>query len=140
RATTRTGARSCPDARACVYCQRRNLQRIYFPRHRPDRGEAGTSRRLRLRACERFLFRHLGFEHQLARRLRPLQPLESGVGLLRRLQAELPRSLRGLLLRRRLLRLRLSGRKNPGVTSADTWELYGALGWKWVSVKVSYSL
>src|SRR5207247_5619601 len=32
------------------------------------------------------------------------------------------------------------GRKNPGVTSADTWELYGALGWKWVSVKVSYSL
>ena len=32
------------------------------------------------------------------------------------------------------------GNKNPGVYSADTWELYGALGWKWVSVKASYSL
>lgn len=32
------------------------------------------------------------------------------------------------------------GSRNPGVTDADTWELYGALGWKWVSVKVSYSL
>ena len=32
------------------------------------------------------------------------------------------------------------GRKNPGVFSVDTWELYGALGWKWVSVKASYSL
>ena len=32
------------------------------------------------------------------------------------------------------------GRKNPGVVSADTWELYGALGWKWISVKFSYSL
>ena len=32
------------------------------------------------------------------------------------------------------------GNKNPGVYSADTWELYGALGWKWVSVKASYNL
>jgi uncharacterized protein (TIGR02001 family) len=32
------------------------------------------------------------------------------------------------------------GSKNPGVASADTWELYGALGWKWTSVKLSYSL
>jgi uncharacterized protein (TIGR02001 family) len=32
------------------------------------------------------------------------------------------------------------GSKNPGVFSADTWELYGAIGWKWVSLKVSYSL
>lgn len=32
------------------------------------------------------------------------------------------------------------GSRNPGVVSADTWELYAALGWKWVSVKFSYSL
>ena len=32
------------------------------------------------------------------------------------------------------------GSRNPGVVSADTWELYGALGWKWASVKFSYSL
>jgi uncharacterized protein (TIGR02001 family) len=32
------------------------------------------------------------------------------------------------------------GSKNPGVVSADTWELYGAIGWKWVSLKVSYNL
>ena len=32
------------------------------------------------------------------------------------------------------------GRKNPGVFDVDTWELYAALGWKWVSVKASYSL
>ena len=32
------------------------------------------------------------------------------------------------------------GSRNPGVANADTWELYGALGWKWVSVKFSYAL
>jgi uncharacterized protein (TIGR02001 family) len=32
------------------------------------------------------------------------------------------------------------GSRNAGVASADTWELYGALGWKWASVKLSYSL
>ena len=32
------------------------------------------------------------------------------------------------------------GKRNPGVVNADTWEVYGALGWKWVSVKLSYSL
>ena len=32
------------------------------------------------------------------------------------------------------------GSKNPGVFSADTWELYGAIGWKWVSLKFSYNL
>jgi hypothetical protein len=32
------------------------------------------------------------------------------------------------------------GSKNPGVVSADTWEIYGAIGWKWASVKVSYNL
>ena len=32
------------------------------------------------------------------------------------------------------------GRRNPGVISADTWEIYGALGWKWANVKVSYNL
>jgi uncharacterized protein (TIGR02001 family) len=32
------------------------------------------------------------------------------------------------------------GSRNPGVADADTWELYGALGWKWASVKFSYSL
>ena len=33
-----------------------------------------------------------------------------------------------------------AGERNPGVVSADNFELYGALGWKWVSVKLSYSL
>ena len=32
------------------------------------------------------------------------------------------------------------GSRNPGVANADTWELYAALGWKWVSVKFSYAL
>ena len=32
------------------------------------------------------------------------------------------------------------GSRNPGVVSADSWELYAALGWKWVSAKLSYSL
>ncbi|CAG0974867.1 hypothetical protein BURK1_01423 [Burkholderiales bacterium] len=32
------------------------------------------------------------------------------------------------------------GTKNPGVLSVDTWEVYGALGWKWASAKFSYSL
>ena len=32
------------------------------------------------------------------------------------------------------------GSRNPGVVDADTWELYAALGWKWTSVKFSYSL
>jgi uncharacterized protein (TIGR02001 family) len=32
------------------------------------------------------------------------------------------------------------GKKNSGVFNVDTWEIYGALGWKWVSVKFSYSL
>jgi uncharacterized protein (TIGR02001 family) len=32
------------------------------------------------------------------------------------------------------------GRRNPGVVSADSWEVYAALGWKWASLKFSYSL
>lgn len=32
------------------------------------------------------------------------------------------------------------GSRNPGVISADTWEVYAALGWKWASLKFSYSL
>jgi len=32
------------------------------------------------------------------------------------------------------------GKRNPGVISADSFELYGAIGWKWVSVKLSYAL
>ena len=32
------------------------------------------------------------------------------------------------------------GSKNPGVISADTWEIYAALGWKWASVKFSYNV
>jgi uncharacterized protein (TIGR02001 family) len=31
------------------------------------------------------------------------------------------------------------GSRNPGVTNADTFEVYGAIGWKWVSAKVSYA-
>jgi uncharacterized protein (TIGR02001 family) len=29
---------------------------------------------------------------------------------------------------------------NPNFTSANTWEIYGAIGWKWLSVKASYNL
>lgn len=32
------------------------------------------------------------------------------------------------------------GKRYSGVINADTFELYGALGWKWLSAKVSYSL
>lgn len=32
------------------------------------------------------------------------------------------------------------GKRNPGIVNADNFELYGAIGWKWVSVKASYSL
>lgn len=32
------------------------------------------------------------------------------------------------------------GKRNPGVINADTWEIYAAIGWKWVSLKFSYSL
>jgi uncharacterized protein (TIGR02001 family) len=31
------------------------------------------------------------------------------------------------------------GRKNPGVVNADTFEGYGAIAWKWISAKASYS-
>ena len=32
------------------------------------------------------------------------------------------------------------GTRAPGVVSADTWEAYAALNWKWLGAKVSYSL
>jgi uncharacterized protein (TIGR02001 family) len=32
------------------------------------------------------------------------------------------------------------GSKNPGVTSADTAEIYGAVSWKWVTAKLSYAV
>ena len=31
------------------------------------------------------------------------------------------------------------GRKNPGALNADTFEGYGAIAWKWISAKASYS-
>lgn len=31
------------------------------------------------------------------------------------------------------------GSRFEGVVNADTWEVYGALGWKWISAKASYS-
>jgi uncharacterized protein (TIGR02001 family) len=32
------------------------------------------------------------------------------------------------------------GNKNPGIVSANTWEIYAGLGWKWLGVKYSYNL
>lgn len=32
------------------------------------------------------------------------------------------------------------GQRNPGVINADTWEVYGAINWKWLGGKVSYSV
>jgi len=31
------------------------------------------------------------------------------------------------------------GKRNPGVYNADTFEMYGAVGWKWLSAKASYN-
>ena len=31
------------------------------------------------------------------------------------------------------------GKRNAGVVNANTFELYGAVGWKWVSLKLSYA-
>jgi len=39
-----------------------------------------------------------------------------------------------------LLQYYYPGDINPGFTKADTLELYGALGWKWLTAKYSYSL
>ena len=39
-----------------------------------------------------------------------------------------------------LLQYYYPGSVNPGVTKADTLEGYGALSWKWLSAKLSYSL
>jgi uncharacterized protein (TIGR02001 family) len=32
------------------------------------------------------------------------------------------------------------GNRNPGFFDADTWELYAGVGWKWLGLKLSYSL
>jgi uncharacterized protein (TIGR02001 family) len=32
------------------------------------------------------------------------------------------------------------GRRNPGIVNADTWEIYGAINWKWLSAKASYNI
>jgi uncharacterized protein (TIGR02001 family) len=32
------------------------------------------------------------------------------------------------------------GSRNPGIVNADTWEIYGAINWKWLSGKISYNL
>lgn len=32
------------------------------------------------------------------------------------------------------------GSRNPGVYNADAWEVYGGIGWKWLSAKVSYNV
>jgi uncharacterized protein (TIGR02001 family) len=32
------------------------------------------------------------------------------------------------------------GKRNPGVVNADTWEIYGAINWKWAGAKFSYNL
>jgi uncharacterized protein (TIGR02001 family) len=32
------------------------------------------------------------------------------------------------------------GSKNPGYYSANTWEIYAAIGWKWASLKYSYNV
>jgi uncharacterized protein (TIGR02001 family) len=32
------------------------------------------------------------------------------------------------------------GSKNSGTNSANTWEIYGAIGWKWLTFKASYNV
>ena len=102
----RSGTRAHPGQH--VDRQHRAVQPVRFPRHLADGRQAGGAGRVRLRAFERLLSRHVGVEHQLARGFRPLQPVEPRMGLLRRLQEQLPRQ-RGLELRRRPLLLLLPG-------------------------------
>ena len=139
---SRTRRRPAPAAaaRAHAHRQRRHLQPVHLPRHLADRRQARAPGRLRLRALERLLRRHLGVERQLARGLRALHPqLEPRVGLLRRLQGELRRQ-RLLLRRRHDLLLLPRATENSGVANADTWEVYAGVGWKWASAKFSYNL
>ena len=32
------------------------------------------------------------------------------------------------------------GTRNPGVVSANTWEIYAAINWKWIGAKASYNI
>ena len=91
RAGADAPARRAARAGLHAHRERRPLQRIHLPRHLADRRQARRAGRLRLRALERLLPRHLGIEHQLARGLRRVHALQPRVGLLRRLQGQLRR-------------------------------------------------
>ena len=115
------GRRPPPRAgsRQHAHRQHRALQPVRFSRHRANRRPAGGAGRIRLRAFERLLSRHMGVEHQLARGLRPLQPVEPRMGFLRRLQAHFPGQ-RRLELRRRPLLLLLPGPDEIPASSTPT--------------------
>ena len=139
-APRRPRARGGRKTRRAVHAhrQRRHLQPVHFPRPDADRREARVPGRLRLRAQERLLPRHLGFEHQLAARFRRLQSrLQPRVGYVRRLEVRVQR---GLGHRHRRPLLLLPGQLQPRLHHANTTEFYIAGSWKWVSLKYSYSV
>ena len=78
----RAGARTRLD----LHRQRRPVQPVRVPRHFANQREAGAPGRLRPRAQERLLRRHVGVEHLVAVRRQPRRLGVARVGLLRRLQ------------------------------------------------------
>ena len=116
--------------------QRRHLQPVRVPRPDADRREARVPGRLRLRAQERLLPRHLGIEHQLAGRFGRVQRMQPGMGHLRRLQAACTTT--GAWTS--AFSTTTTRAATPGVTKANTTELYIAGNWKCVSLKYCYSV
>ena len=107
--------RTGTGARLDVHRQRRHFQPVRFPRHFADQREARDPGRLRCRAQERLLRRHLGVEHQLDLGRAARRQRQHGMGFLRRLQV---RAAERLQRRRRraavLLSRQLSGRRDQG--------------------------
>ena len=141
QAQTPAPARAAPEAKPRLHDHRqlRHLQPVHFPRPDADRPEARVPGRLRLRAHQRLLPRHLGLEHQLAARRRRVQSrLQPGMGFLRRLQV---RDQRRLGHRHRRALLLLPGQLlSPASPSRTRPRSTSPVSWKWVSLKYSYSV
>ena len=130
RARTRTGL----DADR----QFRPLQRIHLSRNHADRRQACRAGWIRPRAFERLLRRHLGVEHQLAGRTRASTTAAAWSGT-STAATSTTSTIRTGSTTSAAATTTTTRAADPGVTNADTLELYGAIGWKWVSAKVSYS-
>jgi len=78
-----------------------------------------------------------GVEHQLARGLRRVQPVEPRMGLLRRYKSTFPGARTGTTTSPHLLLLPAS--VTQGRTTPTRSKMYGGIGWKWLSAKASYN-